>query len=500
MPSPRTPLLRVVVTLLISSWVLGLLPPAAGREPPTTVVRTVGLDERTMVPPGARSVARSPSSVALARAAWSPLVRTCSPIAFTMTGLLWRQTGDAEVPVRVSWNGQHALLEADPSEGPDPGSPDDSGLQGTPPLWTGPARCLDVRLRLPSGATLSDVRAVFVDTSGRSSSPSFLDRAGDLLADAWGLVRGAFPSSPADAMTVQPPIVTRAAWGADESLRRCGPDYAPALKMAFVHHTVSSNAYDREEADDIIRGIYAYHVKGRKYCDIAYNFLIDRFGQIYEGRYGGIDQPVIGGHAMGFNTASTGIAAIGTFTSQNPPRKVVSAYKRLLAWRLDVAHVRPSGVTVMTSGGGSSQKFERGEEVTLPVISGHRDTGLTECPGGKLYAKLQKIRNGAEVRGLPKIWAPFATPNPAPAGTTQIQLGAKLSQEMDWSIEIYNTTAPTTAFKRFAGRSTDVLVTWDRSGDDLLAPPAPAGTYLVYFRASNAGLIARDAVLTLTLG
>jgi hypothetical protein len=269
--------------------------------------------------------------------------------------------------------------------------------------------------------------------------------------------------------------------------------------MAYVHHTVNSNSYSAEESDDLIRGIYAYHVEGRKYCDIAYNFLIDRFGRIWEGRYGGIDQPVIGAHAAGFNTGSTGIAALGTFTSKAPPRKVVSAYKRLLAWRLDVAHVRPTGWTTMVSGGGSTQKFDKGESVNLPVVSGHRDTGLTACPGGRLYEKLTKMRTGAERRGLPKIWNPAATPNPAPAGTTQIQLGAELSQEMDWTIDIYPASTPTTSFKHFSGRSASVLATWDRTGDDPLAAPAPAGTYQVYFRASNAGLTAREAVVTLTL-
>jgi uncharacterized protein with LGFP repeats len=269
--------------------------------------------------------------------------------------------------------------------------------------------------------------------------------------------------------------------------------------MVHVHHTVNTNGYSSSVADDIIRGIYAYHVKGRRYCDIAYNFLIDRFGRIYEGRYGGIDQPVIGGHAMGFNTGSTGVAAIGTFTTQPAPRKVVSAYKRLLAWRLDVAHLRPTAWTVMTSGGGSSQKFDRGEEVDLPVIAGHRDTGLTSCPGAMLYAKLQTIRTGAELRGLPKIWDPLATPNPAPAGTTQVQLTATLSQEMDWTIDIYNAAAPTTPFKRFSGRGAEILVYWDRAGDDPLAPPAPPGTYQVFVRAAEGTLVAREAVLTLTL-
>jgi hypothetical protein len=503
MPSPPTLVARAVAAAVLTSSVLGILPPAAGQDVPPTVVRVVGLDERALAPLGTRRLSSAPGSIAIAHAAWSRPAQLCSPVPYTMAGLVWRQSGDSPIPTEVSWSGGttgHARLVSEPDEAPNPGSPDDSGLQGTAPVWTGTTRCLNVRMKLPARESLTSIRAVFVNTSGTATEPSFLDRAGDMLADAWGMAGTSFAPRAAEAAAAQPPIITRAGWGADETMRRCGPDYAPALKMAYVHHTVNSNKYPESQADDIIRGIYAYHVEGRKYCDIAYNFLIDRFGHIYEGRYGGIDQPVIGGHAMGFNTASTGIAAIGTFTSKPPPKKVVSAFKRLLAWRLDVAHLRPTGTTVMTSGGGSTTKFKRGEQVELSVISGHMDTGLTACPGAKLYAKLPVIRSGAELRGLPKIWDPLATPNPAPAGTTQIQLSATLSQEMDWTIEIYNTVAPTTVFKRFAGRGTSILTTWDRSGDDVLSPPAPAGTYLVYFRATEAGLTAREAVVTLTLG
>ena len=500
MASPRHLVARASATIILSAWFLGLLPPAAGGAVPPPTVSLIGIDETALAPESIRRLPSGLDGVALARTAWSRSVRVCSPDGFTMAGLAWRQSGDSPVPAKVTWSGDtrgRARLVADPDEGPDPGSPDDDGMEGTPPVWTGAARCLAVRLRLPAGESLEGIRAVFVDTSG--GDRSFLQRAGDLLAHAWGLVAAPFTASSADAAPGQPPIITRAQWGADERLRRCGPDHAPALKMAHVHHTVNSNAYSRAKADDLIRGIYAYHVKGRKFCDIAYNFLIDRFGRIYEGRYGGLDQPVIGAHAMGFNTGSTGVAALGTFTSKNPPKRVVSAFKRLLAWRLDVAHLRPSGWATMTSGGGSSTKYEKGRVVSLPVISGHRDTGLTSCPGAKLYAKLRTIRTGAELRGSPKIWDPLVTPNPAPAGTTQLQMGATLSQEMDWTIEIYSSTAPTTAFKRFAGRGSDLLVTWDRTGDDPLASPAPAGVYQVYFRASEAGRTAGEAVVSLTL-
>ena len=500
MPSPRAAARLSVVAVLGGSF-LGLLPPAAGDEVVQPEVRIVELDEARLVPRGAPRTAAPAGGVALAQRSWSRRVRACSSEPFTLGGFVWRQSGETAAPARVSWSGGRTVsLVADPDEGPDPGSPDDAGLVGTPPVWTGPARCLAFRVRLPAGETVADLRAVLVDTSPPAAEPAFLDRAADILASAWGLAAKPLEASRAEALPAQPPIITRAAWGADEKLRRCGPDYAPSLEMAHVHHTVNSNAYSRSQADDLIRGIYAYHVKGRKYCDIAYNFLIDRFGRIYEGRSGGIDQPVIGAHAMGFNTGSTGVAALGTFTKDAPPRKVISAYKRLLAWRLDVAHVRPTGTTVMTSGGGSTTRFDKGEQVTLPVISGHRDTGLTSCPGAKLYERLQKIRTGAERRGLPKIWDPSAAPNPAPAGTTQIQLTATLSRDMTWSVEIYSAAAPTTPFKRFAGQGSAIAVTWDRRGDDPVAPPAPAGTYQVYVRANAGALVAREAVLTLTLG
>ena len=131
---------------------------------------------------------------------------------------------------------------------------------------------------------------------------------------------------PASAMPAKPSFVKRNEWGADESLRHkyCDgiPDYAPALKISHVHHTAGSNEYSKDEADDVVRGVYSYHVNSLHYCDIAYNFLIDRFGRIYEGRFGGMAKPVIGGHASGFNTGSTGIAAMGDFSTLVPPKAV----------------------------------------------------------------------------------------------------------------------------------------------------------------------------------
>ena len=128
----------------------------------------------------------------------------------------------------------------------------------------------------------------------------------------------------AQAAVPQPTIVTRAQWGADESWRSGTPDYAP-VRMAIVHHTVNGNDYTREQAPALVRAIYYYHAKSCGYRDIGYNFLIDRYGTIYEGRYGGITLGPVGAQTLGFNTGSTGISIIGNFEIAQPTSASLAA-------------------------------------------------------------------------------------------------------------------------------------------------------------------------------
>jgi uncharacterized protein with LGFP repeats len=258
------------------------------------------------------------------------------------------------------------------------------------------------------------------------------------------------------------------------------PEYAPKLKMAYVHHTVTSNTYARSEADDIVRGIYSYHVHGRGFCDIAYNFLISKYGDVFEGRYGGIDRPVIGGHAMGFNTGSTGIAALGDFSTRAPSTALLRSYRRLLAWRLDVAHLPPKGTTTMVSGGGSATKYGAGEHVRLRVISGHRDTGYTACPGNRLYRKLSSIRSGAYNIGLPKIWNVQRSPGTLTPGEDTIAYRAGFSDRLRWWLEI--SSKPDGILVRdFSGTGERLRVRWD--GTDERGLPVPPGRYEITIEA-----------------
>jgi hypothetical protein len=200
-------------------------------------------------------------------------------------------------------------------------------------------------------------------------------------------------------MEGSPQIVPRSEWQANEAIKRAPPRYAKAVSLAIVHHTAGTNAYSPSASAAIVRGIELYHVRGNHWNDIGYNFLADRYGQVFEGRAGGIDRNVIGAQAQGFNTGSVGVALIGNYNTGN----VTSAERALvslLAWRLDVAHVDPApngrlGVRRQ------SEVYKAGKTVELRAISGHRDTGFV--PRTRLYSQLPSIAADVAATGLPAL-------------------------------------------------------------------------------------------------
>lgn len=191
----------------------------------------------------------------------------------------------------------------------------------------------------------------------------------------------------------RPKIVTRRGWGADESLRARGFVYTKTDKAVFIHHTATGNNYTCSETPSVIRSIYRYHVLSMGWRDIGYNFLVDKCGTIYEGRAGGVAKPVLGAHTMGFNGNSVGIAVIGTYSRSTPSSAAVKAVARLAAWKLGLYGMNPRGKTYLKSAGGNL--YQKGKNVRLNVISGHRDGFATDCPGAKLYGKLGAVRDAA---------------------------------------------------------------------------------------------------------
>ena len=182
---------------------------------------------------------------------------------------------------------------------------------------------------------------------------------------------------------------------------QAAPDYG-TVKAGFIHHTVNANNYTSSQVPALLRGIYAYHTQSRGWRDIGYNYLVDRFGRIWEGRYGGVDRAVVGAHTLGYNEVSFAMSAIGNFDVARRPQAVLNAYARLFAWKLSLYNIRADNPRVYV------------KNRYLRAINGHRDVGQTACPGRYLYAKLPYIRTAAASIQNAAQAAHRPTPTPPP--------------------------------------------------------------------------------------
>ena len=190
-----------------------------------------------------------------------------------------------------------------------------------------------------------------------------------------------------------PAIISRAKWGADESLRCGTPQYDNGIRAAVVHHTAGSNDYSPLESAGIVKAIYTYHSKTLGWCDIAYNALVDKYGQVFEGSAGGLTKAVEAFHTGGFNRNTWGVAMIGNFDDVPPTPLQLRAVGRLLGWRLGLDGVDPKGTVALESAGSHYTTFAAGTVATLPTIFTHRDVGNTDCPGNAAYALMDEIRD-----------------------------------------------------------------------------------------------------------
>lgn len=362
-----------------------------------------------------------------------------APRRFHLVGLHWQGPGDVAFRTARLHGAWSAWRPARPEseDGPNEGHPEmraKAGWELGNPWWTGPARRLQVR----ASGRVTRVRAHYVTSPVRAAP------------------RSAAAARTLAAAPAQPPLVKRAAWGADESIVRGTPSYASRLAFAVVHHTAGSKPTSAAQSAAIVRGIQSYHVRSNGWNDIAYNFLLDPFGQIFVGRKGGAGKNVIGAHAQGFNTGSVGIAVLGTYEGGTISAKARDALTALLAWRLDVAHVDPSSRLTWTSGG--NPKFPAGTPVALAAVSGHRDTGATSCPGARLHQELGGLATAARALGGPKIFNPRSTG----ALGGPVRFTATLSEARPWTVDVL--TAVGTRVAGSSGTTKTVDWTWSSAG------------------------------------
>ncbi|HEV2775517.1 MAG TPA: N-acetylmuramoyl-L-alanine amidase [Solirubrobacteraceae bacterium] len=340
----------------------------------------------------------------------SPVV--AAPERFDLVGLQWRATsaaGDVVTRIRVRDAGgrwRRWTLMAD----------DHAGGAGAEPVWAGGADAYQLRME-GVAAPPPSLRARFVNATGTATARDRLTtalrrNAHTLLAALAGDTARAQTSAPGSRGA--PPIIPREQWGADQCPPRAAPVYGE-VQLGFVHHTVNANAYSPHDTAAIVLSICRYHRNSNGWRDIGYNFLVDRYGQIFEGREGGIDQPVIGAQAQGYNGVSTGIANIGTYSQAPQTAEGVQATAELLAWKLSLHGAPVSGAVAVISAGGPSNRYRDGAAVTFERISGHRDADKTSCPGDALFAQLPEIRaRAAEL-------APQFAVLPPPGGAVSLE-------------------------------------------------------------------------------
>ncbi|HVF19377.1 MAG TPA: peptidoglycan recognition protein [Mycobacteriales bacterium] len=334
-----------------------------------------------------------------------------------IVGVTWER-GAADVETRwrtttgwTPWTAQ----EVEP--GAVAGDDGDDGVRpGTEPLWR------------PAGAT-----AVAVRVRGDDVARPQLLVVGERPVRRWTV--GGAPAQAASSTGDERlgHVVSRRDWGADESLRK-KPTYQARVDAVVVHHTVNANDYAQADVPAIIRAIYAFHVRGRGWDDIAYNLLVDRFGRIYEGRAGGFRSRAIkGSHTGGFNERTVGVAMIGDLDRALPEAPMVEGVARVASWAADRWGFDPRTDVRLVSKG--SSRYPSGRAVTVPRVLGHRDLSSTACPGRHAYPLLPAWRDRAWRLLAPVITDVVVDGAPVRSPST-VRIRARLTAAASWSITV----------------------------------------------------------------
>jgi hypothetical protein len=397
--------------------------------------------------------------------------------AFRMLGVTWSGAGPSEdgavlVTARTrtggswsDWFELHTMVDGGTEPSP-------NGRFGTVPYWAGDSNGVQVRVDAVGDADPTDVRADLIEPG---------------TSDADAAIGADWSGSTAAAATDRPPIVTRAEWGADESLRDKRLENSDTLKVAFVHHTAGSNDYTRRESPAVVRGLYSYYVNTLEYADMGYNFLVDKYGTIYEGRAGSITKPVRSAASGGFNTDTLAVVAMGNFESAPASDAMVQGISKVLAYRLSRYHRDPFGSKVLTAEVGSS-KYAAGRKVSMKVISGHRDSQLTACPGGNLYKRIPAIRRlAADAMGSSLIEPKVSTRSVPMGAEVEVAVRAGVTQQQNWTLTVreFCSGRVVRRITGSAGPSDPIRTAWRGRDDD--GSWAPAGRYRLSLTSSGDG-------------
>lgn len=437
--------------------------------------------------------------------------QTVSP--FTLVGLTWvgPVSDGTEFKVRVRESGVwSAWFELEYGEYQGVGEDGTESIDariGSDPLLTGLADGVEVLMENSSGVVPEQMKVTLVNSQVTKQDQSIGQQSMRMATVNTGMQSQAVAAlagasvSPQGALVARPRIVSRAEWGADETWRNPVPRVGTTILAGIVHHTASTNNYTAEQAPAQMRNLYAYFTKSLNYADMGYNFLVDKYGTIYEGRSGcavgavGCDSPTIpvqGAHAAGLNANTFGISAIGNFDVLAPenPAAIVESIASLMAWKLAPYGLDPNAMAYIPSTDTSgSSKYSAGQTAITQVISAHRDVGRTACPGRYLYPYMSEIRARATTLLAPVIQGVSVAPTLInSAGTEPVNVSAIIPANATWSVDVKNADsgAPIQVVNGTQTVSGPVAFAWDRK--DGAGTLVPVGRYAVTINATVGGI------------
>ena len=259
-------------------------------------------------------------------------------------------------------------------------------------------------------------------------------------------------AAPVAAALDQPSFVTREQWGGDgcENYSVDDPGWTNRVRAIVVHHTSGSNHHSAGSVPTILQAICEYHVLGQKWTDIGYNFLIDRFGTIYEGRRSNADGDLaIGAHAYGINSQTVGIALLGDFDGQAPSAAAQESLVQLMAWLSETEHIDLDQTMTLTDPEGVAH--------TVKGLLGHKEVSETSCPGYYCTSRFPGFRQQVADLVGPRIFI-LELSDDHPRTGDELYAKFRFSEPMTWTFRAYDQSGTMLAERAGEGSYVDHTV------------------------------------------
>ena len=242
-----------------------------------------------------------------------------------------------------------------------------------------------------------------------------------VLAAGVGMVVGLGLAMQIPVYATTPAIRSRADWASGRTATE--NILAEDVRFLIIHHSASPNTQTPGSIPGRLRSFFDYHTQTKGWPDVAYNFFVDPFGEIWEGRTGSLAGSVRGDATGGSQGYAQLCCFVGDHSTTPPTTAAMTAMTQLIAWlahRHDIDLAAGESIEFTSRG---SNKWPAGTTVQTGPVVGHRDMSHTTCPGDALYSLVRTtLLSGAQaLMGVrPTTAGPTQTPTSATptAGTT----------------------------------------------------------------------------------